>query len=612
MKYTIVGTAGHVDHGKTALIKALTGFEGDTLEEEKRRGITINLSFSSMQNESTNVAFIDVPGHEKLLKNMIAGAFGFDAALLVVDANEGMMPQTKEHLEILNLLHVKHILIALTKKDLASEETLQQRHYEIHEHFKTLLHVTLLESIPVSIHDKASIETLRQALYALPCTPKKSNGLFRYYVDRSFSIAGAGTVVTGTVLDGTIKVGEKIYAPELEKEFVIRNLQVHESDVTEALSSQRTAINLQNAQKTAFEKGALLCKKGYIRGFDVADVWVEGIGGHTLKHNAKMIMYVGTKQVEARLLFLETESALEKGFAKLHFNTPLFLVYDEPFILCASGRTVGGGRILNPINDPMKKRTKLALLSALWMKDFKTAFGILIQMHKRGFGLISSNQRFGLNHDEALAIAKTLEGVFIDEKGLVVYPSEIEQELERMIQAIYTKNSYALLSANSLSLKLKWASSALIEHVLKKLCERGILSFLDGIYKNPTIDVDNIETHIEERIYTLLLQAQYTPDAPYNIYDELDIDRQMGDNALKRLTKAKKVIRLEHNLFVSAPALSAIVAKMREIMLHEKGIDIASFRKHFDISRKYLVAYLDYLDQFDDIFKEGNKRLLRQ
>lgn len=611
MNYSIVGTAGHVDHGKTALITALTGFEGDTLEEEKRRGITINLSFSSMQNDETNVAFIDVPGHEKLLKNMIAGAFGFDAALVVVDANEGMMPQTKEHLEILNLLHVKHILIALTKKDLATPEMLEQRKFEIVEHFKHLSHLHLLEIIPVSIYDATSIETLRQALYALPYVPKKSNGLFRYYVDRSFSIAGAGTVVTGTVLDGTIKVGEKLYAPEIEKEFVIRNLQVHDTDVPLALSSQRTAINLQSAQKTSFEKGVLLCKKGFIRGFDVADVWIEGIGGHTLKHNAKINLFVGTKQVEARILFLEGEESMEKGFAKLQFSKPLFLVYDEPFIVCASGRTIGGGRVLNPINDPMKKKLKLELLKALNEKNFKAAFSLLVEMHKRGFGLISSNQRFGLNHDEAIAIAKEMEGIFVDEKGLVLYPLETKKELEAIIKAIYVKNTYALLSANSLSLKLKWASTSFVESVLKELCEKNVLAFHNGVYKNPHIDVDNIESMIEERIYDIISKAQYTPDAPYNIYDELDIDREMGDNALKSLTRAKKVVRLEHNLFIATTHLSAIIAKMREIMRNENGIDIQSFRNHFEMSRKYLVAYLDYLDQFDDVKKEGHKRFLR-
>jgi len=610
MDYIIVGTAGHVDHGKTALITALTGFEGDSLEEEKRRGITINLSFSSMQNEAKNVAFIDVPGHEKLLKNMISGAFGFDASLVVVDANEGIMPQTKEHLEILNLLHVKNIIIALTKKDLASTEAIEQRKYEITEHLKSLKNLHLVEIIPVSVYEPASIQTLKNALFALPIIPKKSNGLFRYYVDRSFSIAGAGTVVTGTVLDGTIKVGEKLFAPELEKEFVIRNLQVHDHDVEAAFSSQRTAINLQNAQKTSFEKGALLCKKGFIRGFDCADVWVESIGGHTLKHNAKVILYVGTKQVEARILFYENEGTAERGYAKVQFNHKLFLVHDEPFIITASGRTIGGGRVLNPINDPMKKKVKLELLKALDTKNFKNAFTILVEMHKHGFGLISSNQRFGLNHDEAIAITNEMRDVFVDEKGLVLYPISMKNELERIVQAIYTKNAYALLSANSLSMKLKWASVALVESVLQKLSDEGMLDLVNGIYKNAQIDIDNIEALIEDKLYDILLKAEFTPEAPYNIYDDLDIDRKMGDDALKNLTRAKKVVRLEHNLFVTTLALSAMMAHLREIMRTENGVDIKSYKEHFDISRKYLVAYLDYLDNFEDVKKEGNRRVL--
>jgi len=610
MDYSIVGTAGHVDHGKTALITALTGFEGDSLEEEKRRGITINLSFSSMQNESKNVAFIDVPGHEKLLKNMISGAFGFDASLVVVDANEGIMPQTKEHLEILNLLHVKNIIVALTKKDLATPEMIEQRIYEVTEYIKSLQNLHLVEIIPVSVYEPSSIQTLKNALFALPIVPKESNGLFRYYVDRSFSIAGAGTVVTGTVLDGTIKVGEKLFAPELEKEFLIRNLQVHDHDVESAFSSQRTAINLQNAQKTSFEKGALLCKKGFIRGFDCADVWIESIGGHLLKHNAKVILYVGTKQVEARILCYETEENLERGFAKLQFNHKLFLVHDEPFIICSSGRTIGGGRVLNPINDPMKKRVKLELLRALNTKDFKTAFTILVDMHKHGFGLISSNQRFGLNHEEAISIAKEMSEVFVDEKGLVLYPMSMQTELKRIIQAIYTKNAYALLSASSLSLKLKWASVAFVEEVLQKLCDEGLLDLVGGIYKNAQIDIANIETLIEDKLYETLFQAEFTPDAPYNIYDELDIDRKMGDDALKGLTHAKKVVRLEHNLFVTTTALSAMMAHLRDIMRKEEGVDIKSFKEHFNLSRKYLVAYLDYLDNFDDVKKEENKRVL--
>ena len=256
MRHIIIGTAGHIDHGKTALIKALTGYDGDTLEEEKRRGITINLSFSSMQSHTTNIAFIDVPGHEKLVKNMIEGAFGFDASLVVVDANEGLMPQTIEHLQILDLLKVPNIIIALTKSDLVNSKTIDNQIKQTIKYLKDFTNLTLKAIMPVSIYDKKSIEDLKLQLFSLPNITKKSNGLFRYYIDRSFSIAGAGAIVTGTVLDGSINVGDKIFATSYEKEIVVKNIQVHGKDVQTAFASQRAAINLQNP-KVPPKKGLL-------------------------------------------------------------------------------------------------------------------------------------------------------------------------------------------------------------------------------------------------------------------------------------------------------------------------------------------------------------------
>ncbi len=609
MKHIVVGTAGHVDHGKTALIEALTGFAGDDLEEEKRRGITISLSFSNLTNADTNVAFIDVPGHEKLLKNMIAGAFGFDASMVVIDAKEGVMPQTHEHLEILNLLHVKSIIIALTKSDLVSKQKIEERKAEIEEYFKNLSHLEIQAIIPVSIYEPNSIKNLQNELFSIPITKKPSNGLFRYYIDRSFSLAGAGLIVTGTVLDGDIKVGEKVFAPEFGKEIVVRNLQVHEKDVNEALSSQRVAINLQNP-KIALKKGVLLCKKGFIRGFESVDVWVEGISSQKVKHNTKVILFIGTKQIEAKVLLYGNRSETLGGFAKLQFAQKIFLVHNEPFIICSSGRTIGGGRVLNPINDPIKKKIKILLLEALKNDNFKSAFEILVNSHKRGFGLISSNQRFGLNHNESLKIAQEMENVFVDEKGLVLYSIEVKNELKQVINSIYEKNEYALLSANSLALKIKWASEALLSDILREIVKSGKLEFKDGIYKNPNIDVSNIDKVIEEKIHSILQEEGFMPTAPYNLYDKLDIDRKMGDEALKRLTKAKKVVRLAHNLFVTSENLSTIMVRLREIIKTTGFVDIASFRGYYDMSRKYLVSYLDHLDLYDDIKRDGMKRVM--
>ncbi len=610
MKHIIVGTAGHVDHGKTALIEALTGFSGDSLDEEKRRGITIDLSFSHMKNSDTNVAFIDVPGHEKLLKNMVAGAFGFDACMVVVDANEGLMPQTIEHLDILNLLHVENIIVVLTKSDLADADTISKRRREIDEHIKNLSNLRIYDLCETSIYSEQSIKKLKDILFSLPSVQRDSDGPFRYYVDRSFSLSGIGQVVTGTILEGEIKVGDKIFAPETKSEYKIKNLQVHDEDVIKASISQRTAINIQGNSKRPLKKGTLLCKKGFMKGFNSVDVWFKSTNGHEIRHGTTSQVFIGTKQVEAKILLLETELSSEEGFATLHFKEKIFLMHNELFILSNAGRIIGGGRVLNPIKDPLKKRVKLDLLNALKNDDFKSAFSLLCSVHKKGFGLISSNQRFGLSHKDAIALAKTLKSVFVDNKELVIYPIKIKNDLENMIRQIYEKNEYALLSPNSLSIKLKWASTGLLQSVLDKLCEENFLVYENGIYKNASVEIKNIDTHVEENIYQILKKSSFTPDAPYNIYDSLDIDRKIGDSALKKLTKSQKVVRLTHNLFVEAKALSQITIRMREIASNNGYIDISNFRKYYNFSRKYLVAYLDYLDNFSDIKKEDNRRYI--
>ena len=207
----IIGTAGHIDHGKTALIKELNGFEGDRLEEEQKRGITIDLSFSNLSKNGENIAFIDVPGHENLIKTMISGAYGFDACLFVVAANDGLMPQSLEHLEVLNILGVRSLIVALTKCDLASTELIEQRKSEIYAAAQNYKNLQILEIFPVSIKDSASIDELRNYLFTLKAANREQDGVFRYYIDRVFSLKGIGNVVTGTVIEGSVSKNEKLF-----------------------------------------------------------------------------------------------------------------------------------------------------------------------------------------------------------------------------------------------------------------------------------------------------------------------------------------------------------------------------------------------------------------
>lgn len=607
MSNIIIGTAGHIDHGKTALIRALNGFEGDSTNEEKERGITIDLSFSNMSKGQQNIAFIDVPGHEKLVKNMIAGAFGFDYVMLVISAAEGIKPQTVEHIEIINLLGLKEIIVVLTKKDLVTIEELELKKEEILE-FLGNFDFEIKFISEVSIYDENSINKLKNQLFSINNSTKEEENFFRFYVDRVFSPKGIGTVVTGTVLGKKCDLDEKVFICQNQKETKIKNIQVHNQNALEANISSRAALNLQGVNISQINKGDLITKKGHIRGFDGIDISFKCLKGKKLNHNQTYTLFVGAKKVEVKVLLFDCITNLEKGFATLKANENLYTIFGEKIILRNANETICGGKILNPVIDPMKKNQKKKLLEALDKKDFGSAYEELLEAHKKGLGIISSTQRFALSHDEAINFAKNLQNVFVDEKELIIYPFSTKDFIKDFIKDIYTKNHYALLSNASINLRLKWASSAFIQLSLDELEIENFLIRDVSLYKNANIKEDfakNLEIIVLQR----LKDEDITPTAPYNIYDDLDLDRKLGDDILKSLTSKKQVIRLQHNLFIHFESLNKIVKTMREIIKNDGFISISNFKERFDLSRKYLITYLDYLDNYSDIKKVEDKRL---
>ena len=607
MSSIIIGTAGHIDHGKTALIKALNGFEGDSTNEEKERGITIDLSFSNMSKGQQNIAFIDVPGHEKLVKNMIAGAFGFDYVMLVISANEGIKPQTIEHIEIINLLGLKEIIVVITKKDLVTPDELELKKEEILEFLKDFdFEIKFIQE--VSIYEQISIEKLKNQLFSIKNSTKQEENFFRFYVDRVFSPKGIGTVVTGTVLGKKCELDEKLFICQSQKETKIKNIQVHNQNAIEANISNRAALNLQGVNITALNKGDLITKKGHIRGFDGIDISFKCLKNKELNHNQTYTLFVGAKKIDVKVLLFDCITNLENGYATLKANENLYTIFGEKIILRSGNETICGGKILNPIIDPMKKNQKRRLLEALDKNDFQSAYKELLEAHKKGLGIISSTQRFALSHEEAIDFAKNMENVFIDAKDLIIYPIETKDEIKSFIKEIYTKNNYALLSNASINLRLKWASQAFIQVALDELENESFLIRDGSLYKNANIQED-FQKDLEDIFLRRLKDEDITPTAPYNIYDDLDIDRKLGDDILKSLTSKKQVIRLQHNLFIHYESLNKIVKTMREIIKNDGFINISNFKDRFDLSRKYLITYLDYLDNYSDIKKMEDKRL---
>ena len=607
MSNFIIGTCGHIDHGKTALIKALNGFEGDTTKEEQERGITIDLSFSNIAKDDKNIAFIDVPGHEKLVKNMIAGAFSFDCVLIVVSAVEGIKPQTVEHLEILNLLAVKNAVLVVTKKDLIDKDELERKLLEIEE-FISRYDFDLKFSMGVSIFDAISIENLKEKLFDLDASTKMEENFFRYYVDRVFSAKGAGTIVTGTVLGKPIDLNEKVFICNIQKESKIKNLQVHGAESKRANISNRTAINLTNVDAKNIKRGFVISKKGYLRGFDSIDIAFTALKDKFLHHNRNYSIYIGSRKIDAKVLLYNSEESLSRGFASIKSHEDIFSIYNEKLIIRDGNFTVAGGVVLNPVSDPMKKSQKLHLLEALQNKEMPKAYSILLNAHKKGLGLISSAQRFALSHQEALESAKELENCFVDERELIIYPIKTKEIIYDSIKNTYTKNQFALLSNASIKLRLKWASDGFIELVLKELVAEEFLLKEGNLYKNADITED-FQSSLEQIMLKRLEEEDISPTAPYNIYDDLDIDRKMGDIILKSLSSKKLVIRLQHNLFIHSNSLSRVVNDMKDIIKKDDYIDIKNFKEKHALSRKYLIAYLDYLDNFSEIKKQGNARV---
>ena len=329
-----------------------------------------------------------------------------------------------------------------------------------------------------------------------------------------------------------------------------------------------------------------------------------------LKNNATYQLYLGAKRVSVRVNVLESLQETE-AFIAISSDEEIFSLFFQPFILRNGNMLIGGGVVLNPVSDPIKKKEKIPLLHALQKRNFKSAFAMLCKIHRRGFGLVCATQRFCLTHAQASAIAQELEQSFFDPKELVVYPLSELENLKTEILEIFLKNKNALVSAQSLGLKFRWASILLLQNALDSLFEIHLIAKKDSLYLAKNSEIRDINEFLEQKIYERFYAQKFEPIAPYNLYEELDIDRFMGDSALKSLCKAQKMVRLSHNLFITSTALSELNALMREIIKTHGYIDITLFKQKLPLSRKYLISYLEYLDSFKDICKEGNVRTLR-
>jgi selenocysteine-specific elongation factor len=369
MKHLILGTAGHIDHGKTSLVKALTGIDTDRLKEEKARGITIELGFAHLELPGEiRFGIVDVPGHEKFIRAMVAGVGGMDMVMLIIAADEGIMPQTREHLDILRLLGIKHGLVALTKQDMVDQEWLEL----VTEEVRDFVAGSFLEGapiVPVSSRSGEGLDQLRTELarMANSADAKRREGNFRLPVDRVFTVAGFGTVVTGTLLSGEIRVGDELELLPSSREGRVRGIQAHGAKTEQGIAGQRLAVNLQGIDLDQSHRGDVVAPRGVFRATRAVDVRLDYLASapRALKHRATLRLHSATYEVPAQVILLDRDTLQpgESAYAQLRLKEPALLLSGDSYILriSAPATTVGGGIVLDPFPPRRRRRSSEAL-----------------------------------------------------------------------------------------------------------------------------------------------------------------------------------------------------------------------------------------------------------
>ena len=481
-RHYVIGTAGHIDHGKTALVQALCGCDTDRLKEEKERGMSIALGFASLLLPSgKKISIIDTPGHEKFIRSMVSGAMGMDLVLLVVSAKEGVMPQTEEHLAILRLLQIKKVVLVLTMVDLVDSALLMKREEEVRTLYKKFFpHESEPKIFPLSSYTGEGISALKTYLSeeAEKIEGKSPGGFFRMPVDRVFSVAGAGTIVTGTALSGKIqkdiysgKSGESgkseeseeireagesgktggaagvyLLYPE-EREVKVRNIQVHGVDVPSAYAGERIALNLQGIEKAACKKGDIIAEKGSLQPSFLLDCRIECISPFSeIKHNQHLELLIGTKHIPCKVIFLEGEKIKEgeSSFVQLKLQEKTASVFQERFILRndAESETLGGGLVLDPCPSGRHRRGRFPLtflealenegeeaLLASFLKKRKRNFSSFTELKKRfsGFPKIQKIvEKEKIRHSASSAVKDNAKGSFFSEDNMNTFLFTIE------------------------------------------------------------------------------------------------------------------------------------------------------------------------------------------
>ena len=618
----VIGTAGHVDHGKSTLIQALTGIDPDRLREEKERGMTINLGFAWLSLPSgREVSIVDVPGHERFIKNMLAGVGGIDLALLVVAANEAVMPQTREHLAILDLLQVKQGLVAITKSDLVDKDWQELVAAEVEETLKG----TSLEGAPiqaVSAHTGQGLPDLLSTIDALleVTDAPKDLGRPRLPVDRSFVISGFGSVATGTLTDGTLSVGQEVELILAQKRARIRGLQTHRKSEETAQPGTRTAVNLSGISHEEVIRGEVVTIPGWLKPTTVMDVRLRLIAGlpRPLKHSTTVSVHIGTSEALSRVLLLDRDQLQpgETGWAQLRLQQPIAAVKDDFFVIRSSETTLGGGNIVDPNARRHRRKDSATLKRLAILQEGTSEQALLEALESLGHSTLESlARRANVSIDQALAQIQALVqqdqvltlGTSTVSGNTVLLPrsrwAKITEQVRDTIASYHRqfplRRGIPREEVRS-RLGLEDNASSL---VLSEMVKNGLIAEEDAWVRLPEYRI-TISQAQRQQLDQYLHQLESVPYSP-------PTEEPLETDLLNVLVEEGKVVKVSESVVFTTQAYREMVKKITGHLEVEGKITIAQVRDLLDTSRKYALALMEHLDQRRITRRVGDERVLR-
>ncbi len=610
MEHLIIGTAGHVDHGKTELVKALTGYDTDRLKEEKTRGMTIELGFAPFYIGEKVVSIVDVPGHEKLVKTMVSGASGMDMALLIVAANEGIMPQTIEHIHVISLLKIPCVMVVLTKTDLVDEEGITQVTGQI----KVFLEETSYPTAticPVSSTKHQGIDALVDQIEEQAKGLKKihKNNLFRMPIDRVFTIKGHGTVITGTIAGGKIRKDDTVTILPSHLKTKVRGLQVHGETKDRAWVGQRCAINLQNIEKSMVERGQVLVKPGDVEQTKYIDVTIHALQGNSIKHNQKVRVHIGTSEVMGKVQ-LYNQSYVENGeigYGRIRLEKNAVAVHGDYYILRSMTpiMTIGGGKVLLPHSKlKCSKEQMEQLLYELDMEDYEKALYHILRVHRQVHTVVSLYRMLMMSKQiiwKALdALIKDHKVIKLGHEGYISQDilSDYIQRAHENLSNYYQRYPYRIyMDKGALrSQCFPRLSLTFYEEIIKIMVKKKILEIKGHlIAHNKTGRIHDIAKLAAAQKIEHLIRATALKGLRLTTNNHEEQIKDM-EEILCFLVSSLKIRQVTTHTYIHEDYYQELIKRVESYIDQHKKISVMEARDMFNIGRKQTIILLEYLD----------------